>query len=250
MPDVLSKNAGHVMDRLLVIDDDRELCTLLTTYLEAEGFQVEEARDGEQGLERSLSGNHVLIILDMMLPGLNGLEVLRRIRMQSSVSILVLTARGEEVDKVAGLEVGADDYLSKPFSPRELVARIRALLRRTRQFSLPSMPLPHHPPVAVGKLVLNKDTREVRRDEEALELTVVEFNLLEVLMRSAGRVVTREELVKIVQGRGFNPLDRSIDIHVSHLRKKLGVAPNGREWIKTIRGVGYLFGKPGHQAEP
>src|SRR5262245_18875839 len=232
------------MDRLLVIDDDCELCILLKAYLEAEGFQVDDAHDGEQGLERSLSGNHVLIILDMMLPGLRGLDVLRRIRMESSVSILVLTARGEEVDKVAGLELGADDYLSKPFSPRELVARIRALLRRTRQFPLPSTPLPHHLLVTVGTLVLNKDTREVRRGEEAVELTVVEFNLLEVLMRSAGRVVTRAELVKIVQGRGFNPLDRSIDIHVSHLRKKLGQVSNGGERIKTIRGVGYLLSNP------
>lgn len=237
------------MDRLLVVDDDRELCALLRSYLEAEGFGLEAVHDGEQGVVRSLSGNHVLIILDMMLPGLNGIEVLRRIRMHSSVPILVLTARGEEVDKVAGLEVGADDYLSKPFSPRELVARIRALLRRTRQFSPPSMPLPQHPPVTVGKLVLSKDTREVRRGEETLVLTVIEFNLLEVLMRSAGRVVTREELVRIVQGRGFNALDRSIDIHVSNVRKKLTQQSNGREWIKTIRGVGYLFTKPGDELE-
>jgi DNA-binding response OmpR family regulator len=229
------------MDRLLVIDDDVELCRLLRSYLEAECFQVEEVHDGEQGVIRSLTGNHVLIILDVMLPGMSGIEVLRRIRMESSIPILILTARGEEVHKIVGLEVGADDYLLKPFSPRELIARIRALLRRASQLSPPGVALPDHPPVTVGKLVLSKNSREVKRDDETLQLTVIEFNLLEVLMRSAGRVVTREELVKIVQGRAFNPLDRSIDIHVSHLRKKLGLAPNDREWIKTVRGVGYLF---------
>ena len=240
---------SQIMDRLLVIDDDVELCMLLRRYLEAESFQVEEVHDGEQGVVRSLSGCHALIILDVMLPGISGIEVLRRIRMESSIPVLMLTARDEEVHKIVGLEVGADDYLPKPFNPRELVARIRALLRRARQFSHPGVPLPRHPLVTVGTLVLSKDTREVRRDGESLELTVLEFNLLEVLMRSAGRVVTREELVNIVQGRGFNPLDRSIDIHVSHLRKKLGLAPNGREWIKTVRGVGYLLASPSEQAE-
>jgi len=229
------------MDRLLVIDDDVELCRLLRSYLEAERFQVEEVHDGEQGVVRSLTGNHVLIILDVMLPGMSGIEVLRRVRMESPIPILMLTARGEDVHKIVGLEVGADDYLPKPFNPRELVARIRALLRRASQVSPPGVALPHHPPVTVGKLVLSKNSREVRRGDETLQLTVIEFNLLEVLMRSAGRVVTREELVKIVQSRAFNPLDRSIDIHVSHLRRKLGPSADGREWIKTIRGVGYLF---------
>jgi two-component system response regulator CpxR len=237
------------MDRLLVIDDDVELCRLLRSYLEAERFQVEEVHDGEQGVVRSLSGNHVLIILDVMLPGMSGIEVLRRVRIESSIPILILTARGEEVHKIVGLEVGADDYLLKPFNPRELVARIRALLRRASQLSPRGMKLSLHPPITVGTLLLSKDTREVRRGDETLELTVVEFNLLEILMQSAGRVVSREELVKIVQGRAFNPLDRSIDIHVSHLRKKLGPAPNGREWIKTARGVGYLFTNPGDQSE-
>ena len=238
------------MDRLLVIDDDVELCRLLRSYLEAERFQVEEVHDGEQGVVRSLTGNHVLIISDVMLPGMSGIEVLRRVRMESSIPILMLTARDEGVHRIIGLEVGADDYLTKPFNPRELVARIRALLRRSSQLLPPGAELPHHPPLTVGTLVLSKETREVRRGGETLELTVVEFNLLEVLMRSAGRVVTREELVKIVQGRAFNPLDRSIDIHVSHLRKKLGSAANGLEGIKTIRGVGYLLRNLGDQARP
>jgi DNA-binding response OmpR family regulator len=229
------------MDRLLIVDDDVELCALVKKYLEAEGFRIEEAYDGEKGIVRSLSGEHVLIILDLMLPGLSGIEVLRRLRMESPIPVLMLTARDQQVDKIVGLEVGADDYLAKPFDPRELVARIRAILRRTGQVSPASIPLPTHPPLNVGDLVLDKNTRKVQRAGETVEVTALEFSLLEVLMRSAGRVVTREELAKIVLVRVFDPFDRSIDMHVSNLRKKLSHGSNGSEWIKTIRGAGYLL---------
>ncbi len=181
------------MDRILVIDDDVELCSLVGEYLEPEGFGVESVCDGERGLERALSGEHPLVVLDVMLPGMNGLEVLRRIRNTSHVPVLLLTARGEDVDRIIGLEVGADDYLPKPFNPRELVARIRAILRRTQAGDKSSegrVPEVLH----VGDIDLDPATRTVHQQGKPVELTSVEFNLLQVLLREAGRVVTRERL--------------------------------------------------------
>jgi len=228
------------MERILVIDDDVELCTLVAEYLQAEGFVVEAAHDGESGLQRATGGGYLLVILDVMLPGINGFEVLRRIRATSRLPVLLLTARGEDVDRIVGLEIGADDYLPKPFNPRELVARIRAVLRRTRgDKSSPAAP----EIVRVGEIELDPATRSVRRDGQPVELTSVEFNLLEVLLREAGRVVPRERLVNAVLSRKFSPFDRSIDMHVSKVRKKLGDTEND-EHIKTIRGVGYIFARP------
>lgn len=233
------------MDQILLIDDDVELCSLVTEYLEAEGFKVEAVFDGKRGLERALNGTQLLVVLDVMLPGLNGLDVLRRIRITSKIPVLLLTARGEDVDRIVGLEIGADDYLPKPFNPRELVARIRAILRRTR--SAPQVdPIPDV--VRVGDIELDPATRTVRQRGMRIEFTSVEFNLLEVLLREAGRVVAREELVDTVLSRKFSPFDRSIDMHISKVRKKLGDSDTGTELIKTVRGVGYIFALTRDQA--
>lgn len=229
------------MDRILVIDDDVELCGLVSEYLAPEGFQVEAVHDGRTGLEKALNGNYLLIVLDVMLPNMNGFDVLRNVRDKSRIPVLLLTARGEDVDRIVGLEIGADDYLPKPFNPRELVARIRAVLRRTSPGGTgDEMP----EAVKVGDVELDPATRIVRQNGKALELTSVEFNLLEVLLREAGRVVTRERLVDSVLSRKFSPFDRSIDMHVSKLRKKLGDSEAGDDHIKTVRGVGYIFARP------
>lgn len=233
------------MDRILVIDDDVELCGLVSEYLAPEGFQVEAVHDGKTGLDRALNGNYLLIVLDVMLPNMNGFDVLRNIRDKSRIPVLLLTARGEDVDRIVGLEIGADDYLPKPFNPRELVARIRAVLRRTSPGSAPDN-VPEA--VKVGDVELDPATRIVRQNGKALELTSVEFNLLEVLLREAGRVVTRERLVDSVLSRKFSPFDRSIDMHVSKLRKKLGDSEAGDDHIKTVRGVGYIFARPRESA--
>jgi two-component system, OmpR family, response regulator CpxR len=235
------------MEPILVIDDDLELCELLSKYLQREGFEVKIVHDGNQGVERALAEPHALIVLDVMLPGINGFEVLRRIRSDSRIPILMLTARGDDVDRIVGLEMGADDYLPKPFNPRELVARIRAILRRSTEDT--GKQVPEEPDlISISDIELDKSTRVVRRAGEPITLTVVEFDLLEILMKSAGRIVTREELVKTVLGREFSPYDRSIDTHLSNLRKKLGGAPDAPERIKTIRGIGYIFLKSAAQA--
>ena len=224
------------VDRILVVDDDVELCSLVSEYLRPEGFQVEAVHDGKAGLARALSGDHLLAVLDVMLPGINGFDVLRRIRDSSRLPVLLLTARGEDVDRIVGLEIGADDYLPKPFNPRELVARIRAILRRTR--AKDEAPVPDV--IRVGDVELDPATRTVLHRGKPVELTSVEFSLLQVLLREAGRVVTREALVDEVLGRKFSPFDRSIDMHVSKVRKKLGDSDTG-DHIKTIRGAGYIF---------
>jgi two-component system, OmpR family, response regulator CpxR len=235
------------MDRILVIDDDAELCGLVGEYLEPEGFQIESVHDGARGLERALDGDHLLIVLDVMLPGLNGFDVLRRLRVASKTPVLLLTARGEDVDRIVGLEIGADDYLPKPFNPRELVARIRAILRRTQgggkseAEAIPEI-------IRVGDIELDPATRIVLRDGVPVDLTSVEFNLLHALLRDAGRVVTREHLVDTVLSRKFSPFDRSIDMHVSKVRKKLGDSDTGPDHIKTVRGVGYIFAHPREHA--
>ena len=224
------------VERILVIHDDVELCSLVAEYLKPEGFQVEAIHDGKAGLARALSGEHLLIVLDVMLPGLNGFDVLRRIRDSSRIPVLLLTARGEDVDRIVGLEIGADDYLPKPFNPRELVARIRAILRRSsksREQDVPEV-------IRVGDVELDPATRTVLHRGKLVDLTSVEFELLHVLLREAGRVVTREALVDEVLGRKFSPFDRSIDMHVSKVRKKLGDSETG-DHIKTVRGAGYIF---------
>jgi len=227
------------MAKILIVDDDVELCELVGEYLTQEGFQVEAAHHGDKGLERALSGEHALIVLDIMLPGMTGLDVLRRLRGESRTPVLILTARGEDVDRIVGLEIGADDYLAKPFNPRELLARVRAILRRSQ-----AVPASTAAAVLVGEVELDPGSRTVTRDGKPVELTAVEFSLLEALMRSAGQVVTREFLAQTVLGRRFVAYDRSIDMHVSKLRKKLGPQPGGDgERIKTVRGVGYIYAR-------
>jgi two-component system response regulator CpxR len=232
------------MNRILIVDDDSDLCELLNKYLRGEGFDVDLAHDGNLGVERALSGDYALIVLDVMLPGLNGFDVLSSIRRKLSVPVLMLTARGDDIDRIVGLEMGADDYLPKPFNPRELIARIRAILRRARVESGDAAQPSSPERISVGDVEMDKGARIVTRGGEQLPLTTVEFDLLEALMRSAGHIVTREELVKSILGRNFTPYDRSIDTHMSNLRKKVGHNVDGIERIKTIRGVGYIYATP------
>src|SRR6202050_164822 len=193
------------MERILVIDDDVELCPLVGEYLQAEGFVVESVHDGENGLQRATGGAYLLVVLDVMLPGINGFEVLRRIRATSRLPVLLLTARGEDVDRIVGLELGADDYLPKPFNPRELVARVKAILRRTEI-------KPNRTRVEVNGVLLDPGTREVLCDGRSVEVTTLEFDILEQLMRNAGHVVSRDGLMESLYNRKATPFDRSIDM--------------------------------------
>jgi two-component system response regulator CpxR len=236
------------MHRVLIVDDDTELCELITEFLRREGLEATAVHTGEEGVKAALSQEYAVVVLDVMLPSIGGFEVLRRIRATPGeaghLPVLMLTARGDEVDRVLGLELGADDYLAKPFSSRELVARIRAILRRTTtpRETVPS-PLPEklHEQLVVGDLELDSGAREVRRAGEALDLTSVEYRLLELLLRDVGDVVTREDIAREVLGRSLLPYDRSVDTHVSNLRRKLGPYAQGGDRIKTIRGIGYVY---------
>ncbi|MBC8164993.1 MAG: response regulator transcription factor [Bryobacteraceae bacterium] len=225
--------------RILVIDDDAELTALLVEYLEPEGFQVEIACNAETGLERIAAFPYDLILLDVMLPGLNGFEALRRIRGQSQVPVMMLTARGEEMDRIIGLEIGADDYLPKPFHMRELTARAHSILRRTKESGTS-----HGRRLRVGDVQLDERARVVLRNGLPVELTTVEFDLLRALVESRGQIVSRERLIETVLGRPFSVFDRSIDNHVSSLRRKLGRGHLNMERIRTIRGEGYLYADP------
>src|SRR5580692_5998413 len=222
------------MARVLIIDDDVELCRLLAERLSSEDFSIEAIHNGQRGLERVLSEDYALVILDLMLPGMKGLDVLRHVRERSAVPVLILTARGEDVDRILGLEIGADDYLPKPFNPRELIARIRAILRRTQYANKGTAPL------VVDDIRLDRTAREAWVNKKPIDLTSVEFSLLETLLQHAGQVVTREHLTESVLGRKLGPFDRVIDVHVSNVRRKLGSAQGG-ERIKSVRGSGYLF---------
>ena len=232
------------MDRILIIDDDIELCELLSDYLSSEGFSVETVNHGRQGAEQALSTEYALVILDVMLPGMNGFDVLRKIRTSSKVPVIMLTARGDDIDRIVGLELGADDYLPKPFNPRELVARIRAIQRRIKSTETQQPAGEKFAELKVGDLILCSTDRTVKRGGENIELTSVEFNLLEVLLSLAGKVISRKDLVEQVLGRRLSAYDRSIDVHVSALRKKLGHYDGNIERIRTIRSVGYLYSLP------
>lgn len=232
------------MPRVLMIDDDIELCEMMTEYLAPEGFEVTAVHDGAAGVEAARTGEYALVLLDVMLPQLNGFEVLRRIRAGDSgaeVPIVMLTARGNAVDRIVGLEVGADDYLPKPFEERELVARMRAILRRAGNSSAPSA---SRHALTLGDIALDAGARRVQRGTEVLGLTAVEFDLLAQLLQTAGRVVEREQIALEVLDRKLLPFDRSIDTHIVHLRRKLGPHPDGAERIKTVRGVGYIYTLP------
>ncbi len=241
---------------ILVIDDDTELCELLKDYFKLEGFEVEAVYNAELGVQRALTGSHALVVLDVMLPGISGFEVLRRIRERSGIPVLMLTARGDDVDRIVGLEMGADDYLPKPFNPRELVARVRAIKRRSGPESRKTVEEDARTGAGgkaglerttVGDIDLDRASRRVARAGESIELTAVEFNLLEELLINAGELVSREDLYKRVLGHSLSAYDRSMDVHISNLRKKLGRDADGTERIKTVRGMGYIYTRP---AEP
>ncbi len=225
------------MPRVLLVDDDVELSELLREYLQQEGFDTDAVHDGESGVACALEGAYDIVVLDVMMPRLDGVEALRRIRLASRVPVLMLTAKGDDVDRIVGLELGADDYVPKPCTPRELAARLRAILRRVR----PGDAGAADDSLVAGPLSLWPGKRRAQWRGEALALTSTEFSLLEALARHAGRVVEKAELSEQALGRPLARFDRSIDVHVSSLRQKLGQRDDGRSWIETVRGRGYQF---------
>lgn len=235
------------MEPILLIDDDVDLCAMLTDYLERHGFHITSVHNGESGLKLALSENYAMVLLDVMLPSLDGFEVLRRLRSSSAMNVLLLTARGDDVDRIVGLEIGADDYLPKPFNPRELLARIRAILRRGSRAEPSANNSKSSGSVSALGLELDASARAVSCNGKPVSLTDVEFALLQALMRSAGEVVERERLAEAVLGRKLHPFDRSLDMHISRLRRKLEETCNLGERVKTIRGVGYQLAIPATQ---
>jgi two-component system response regulator CpxR len=223
------------MPRLLLADDDLELSQMLKEFLEGDGFRVETVADGSLALKRALDETFDLIVLDIMMPGLSGLDVLRELRAEKLTPVLMLTARGEDVDSIVGLELGADDYLPKPCNPRVLEARIRAILRRSEPRESASALL------SIGDLSLHCGTRNVLLDGRPVAMTSTEFSILEILVREAGHVVSKADLLERALSRPLGRFDRSLDMHVSNLRRKLGPLGDGGERIKTVRGVGYQY---------
>jgi DNA-binding response OmpR family regulator len=233
-PDTL----GHREARVLLVDDDRELCQMLTEYLDAEHFEVKSVHDGGDALAELQVGEFEILILDVMLPSVGGFDVLRKLGASYGTPILMLTARGDDVDRIVGLELGADDYLSKPFNPRELVARIRAILRRaSNRGARAGVP----DELTVGPIVLNTGMHQVRVADAPVPLTGAEFRVLELLMRSAGQVISREAMTEQALGRKLVPYDRSIDTHISNLRRKLDLEVGKNPEIKNVRGSGYTL---------
>jgi DNA-binding response OmpR family regulator len=239
----MSTASTELATRILVIDDDTKLCRLVRDYLEPMGYHVTVANTGPAGLETALRETFSAVILDVMLPGMDGLHVLRSLREKSKVPVLMLTGRGEEADRIVGLELGADDYLPKTFSTRELLARLRAVIRRSLITSAELSE--QESPVTIGKLCVNEHSRTSTLGGEPLPLTAVEFDLLASLAKSAGRVKTREQLLLEVADRNFDVFDRSIDVHISSIRRKLGDDPKSPRFIITVRSVGYMMRKPG-----
>ncbi|MCU0770385.1 MAG: response regulator transcription factor [Verrucomicrobia bacterium] len=229
--------------KLLVIDDDQKLCRLIKDYLEPMGYAVELAHTGPDGVDRALGEPWAAVVLDVMLPGLDGFEVLKRIRAHCDVPVLMLTARGEEPDRIVGLELGADDYLPKTFSPRELLARLRAVMRRSQRAATQTPGAPEAE-LLIGDLRINPGARVAVLADTPLDLTPVEFDLLHSLARARGRVKSREQLLDEIRERDYDVFDRSIDVHISALRKKLGDDAKEPRFIKTVRSAGYLFLKP------
>ena len=243
-PAKVRKSVERPVPRILVVDDDSELCKSVSQYLTRKGFQVEAIYDGVQGIERALSGAYSLIILDITLPGIRGFEVLRQIRAKSRLPVIMVPARGEVVDRIVGLEMGADDCLPKPFNLRELAARIRAVLGRGTQISTA---VSRH--IILGDVELEERARIARCGNHALELTSLEFDILAVFLHRPSQVVTCKELVRSLPGHELVPLDRSIDVHISNLRKKMGPYPDGANRFRNIRGVGYIYVIPGRSKD-
>jgi DNA-binding response OmpR family regulator len=236
------------LTHLLIIDDDTRLCRLVRDYLEPLGYTVDAAHSGPEGLDTALAGRFDAVILDVMLPGMDGVEVLRRLRAKSNVPVLMLTGLGDEADRIVGLETGADDYLPKTFSTRELLARLRAVIRRSRITALQKGDA-RQAAVVVGDLRVDPETRVATVADQPLVLTAVEFDLLLALAKANGRVRTRESLLLEVAERDFEAFDRSIDVHISSIRRKLGDDPKSPRYIQTIRSAGYMLLRPG-SADP
>jgi DNA-binding response OmpR family regulator len=235
--------AGTGKTRLLVIDDDKKLCRLIREYLEPLGYEVESAHTGPDGLHQAQAGQYQAIILDVMLPGMDGFEVLKQLRRTSDVPVLMLTSRGEEPDRIVGLEIGADDYLPKTFSTRELLARLRAVTRRATRAAPGAQP-EGEAEIVVGKLRVNPAARVALLDDQPLTLTPVEFDLLAALARARGRVKSREQLLEEIRDRNYDVFDRSIDVHISTLRRKLGDDAKEPRFIRTLRSAGYMLINP------
>lgn len=226
------------MNKILIIDDDEELCELVSEYLTVEGFTIESVNDGESGLAKALNGDFDIVILDVMLPKMNGFDVLRNLRVESKLPVIMLTARGDDMERIVGLEIGADDYLPKPFNPRELAARLRAILRRTETMSDDA---DSGEKLDIDGIQVSAASRVASCDGVELNLTSVEFELLSELLREAGKIIRKEDLSERVLERKLSPFDRSLDMHISNLRRKLGTRADGSERIKTIRSVGYIY---------
>ena len=229
-----------VTPRVLLVDDDVELGTLLADYLRQDGFETTLAHNGEVAIGEALSGRHDIVVLDVMMPRMTGIEVLRRLRARSAIPVLMLTARGDDIDRILGLELGADDYVPKPCSPRELAARLRAILRRLNPSTIEPV---NDMALRVGALTLRSEQRTAHWSEKLLSLTGAEFNLLEQLMLQAGRLVTKRELSERALGRPLARFDRSIDVHISSIRQKLAECAPQTNLIKTVRGMGYQLTK-------
>jgi len=223
------------MNTILVVDDEKRIVRLVRDYLEAAGFQVVTAHDGEMALTQFRYERPDLIVLDLNMPGVDGIDVARAIRREHNTPIIMLTARVEETDRIVGLELGADDYVTKPFSPRELVARVKAVLRRTQNAD------PVSAPIRAGRLVIDPDKRAVTLDGKMVNLTTTEFDLLLVLARTPGRVFSRMELLDRIQGVAFEGYDRTVDVHIKNLRKKIEPNPRKPRYVLTVYGAGYRF---------
>jgi len=221
--------------RVLLVDDDLQLCQMLAEYLQGEGFGIVTVHDGQAGVAAAKSEKVDVVVMDITMPLMDGFEALRSVRKTSDVPVLMLTARGDEVDRIVGLEIGADDYLPKPFNPRELVARLRAILRRANMSSGEGRRLEQ------GQISLEPGSQSLFRNSKPVPVTATEFYIVELLLRSAGKVVSKEELTEKALGRRLSVYDRSLDTHMANLRKKLGAAEDGSPLIKTVRGQGYIF---------
>ncbi|MBI9093166.1 MAG: response regulator transcription factor [Desulfobacterium sp.] len=232
---------------ILIVDDDKKLCRLVADYLGPMGYKVAAAHNGNQGLEMILNGDYHAVILDVMMPQMDGFEVLKRLRRSSDIPVLMLTARGEETDRIVGLELGADDYLPKTFSSRELLARLRAVTRRYDLSASRAAATAKEKIMLFGDLEIEQRARTVRFHGEKLSLTPIEYDLLTCLAGAAGRVLTRDQLLDAVAGRSYDVFDRTVDVHISSLRRKLGEDLRNPRFIQTVRSVGYMFKMPGEQ---
>ena len=233
--------------KILIVDDDKKLCQLVADYLEPMGYEVVAAQNGAQGLQMILEADYHAVILDVMMPQMDGFEMLKQLRQESDIPVLMLTARGEETDRIVGLEMGADDYLPKTFSSRELLARLRAVTRRYTVSERQAAAESKDKVLIFGNLEIEQNSRTVRLDAKVLNLTPLEYDLLTSLARSAGRVLTLDQLLDAVAGRNYEVFDRSVDVHISSLRRKLGEDPRNPGFIKTVRTAGYMFKGPEDQ---